>query len=429
LHGKHFVRCKRAHTTEIGYTVNARSDPRWDRTTGPAEKKLHVTAIIVAAGRGERAGSAAPKQYRQLAGEPVLRRSLRLFAAHPEVQTVQPVIDLDHAEHFRQASQGLERLRVAVAGGNTRQASVLAGLIAIESAVPDIVLVHDAARPFASRELVDRALAAVRVTGAAVPALPVRDTIKSVGTDGIVKETLDRSGLRAIQTPQAFAFDPLLAAHRRAMEAGRNDFPDDASLVEWAGLKVITFPGDANNLKLTDANDFERAFAMAAATLDVRTGTGFDVHRFGPGDHVVLGGIKIPHVNGLIGHSDSDVLLHAVTDAILGAIAEGDIGRHFPPSDPQWRGASSDRFLAHAVSLVRARQGKIAHIDATILCEAPKIAPHAESMRGRIAAVAGIDIAGVSVKATTTEGLGFLGRGEGIAAMATATVRLPWSEA
>ena len=348
----------------------------------------------------------------------------------PDVQTVQPVIDFDHAEHFREASQGLERLRAAVAGGETRQASVLAGLIAIEPVGPEIVLVHDAARPFASRELVDRALAAVKATGAAVPALPVSDTIKSVDADGIVKETLDRSRLRAIQTPQAFAFEPLLAAHRRAAKAGRNDFPDDASLAEWAGLKVTTFPGDANNLKLTDANDFVRAFAIEAAmTPDVRTGTGFDVHRFGPGDHVMLGGVKIAHVNGLIGHSDADVLLHAITDAILGTIAEGDIGTHFPPSDPQWRGASSDRFLAHAVSLVHARQGKIAHVDATILCEAPKIAPHAEAMRSRIAAVTGIDIARVSVKATTTEGLGFLGRGEGIAAMATATVRLPRSNA
>ena len=208
------------------------------------------------------------------------------------------------------------------------------------------------------------------------------------------------------------------------------DFSDDASLAEWAGLKVTTFPGDANNLKLTDANDFARAFAIEAAmTPDVRTGTGFDVHRFGPGDHVMLGGVRISHVNGLIGHSDADVLLHAITDAILGTIAEGDIGTHFPPSDPQWRGASSDRFLAHAVSLVHARQGKIAHVDATILCEAPKIAPHADAIRSRIAAVAGIDIARVSVKATTTEGLGFLGRGEGIAAMATATVRLPRSNA
>ena len=391
---------------------------------------MHVAAIIVAAGRGERAGSASPKQYRQLAGEPVVRRSLRLFAAHPDVQTVQPVIDFDHAEQFREASQGLERLRAAVAGGETRQASVLAGLIAIEPVAPEIVLVHDAARPFASRELVDRALAAVKATGAAVPALPVSDTIKSVDADGIVKETLDRSRLRAIQTPQAFAFGPLLAAHRRAAKAGHHDFSDDASLAEWAGLKVTTFPGDANNLKLTDANDFEWAFAIEAAmTPDVRTGTGFDVHRFGPGNHVMLGGVRISHVNGLIGHSDADVLLHAITDAILGTIAAGDIGTHFPPSDPQWRGASSDRFLAHAVSLVHARQGKIAHVDATILCEAPKIAPHAEAMRSRIAAVAGIDVARVSVKATTTEGLGFLGRGEGIAAMATATVRLPRSNA
>jgi 2-C-methyl-D-erythritol 4-phosphate cytidylyltransferase/2-C-methyl-D-erythritol 2,4-cyclodiphosphate synthase len=388
---------------------------------------LRVAAIIVAAGRGERAGSASPKQYRQLGGEPVLRHSLRLFAAHPEVQAVQPVIDFNHAEHFREASQGLE-LRTAVAGGDTRQASVLAGLVAIESASPEIVLVHDAARPFASRELVDRALAAVRTTGAAVPALPVSDTIKSVDANGFVTETLDRVRLRAIQTPQAFAFAPLLAAHRRAADTGRSDFPDDASLAEWAGLKVTTFAGDANNLKLTDANDFARALAIdAAMTPDVRTGTGFDVHRFGPGDHVMLGGVRIPHTNGLIGHSDADALLHAITDAILGTIAEGDIGTHFPPSDPQWRGASSDRFLAHAVSLMHARQGKIAHVDATILCEAPRIAPHAEAMRSRIANIAGIDTACVSVKATTTEGLGFLGRGEGIAAMATATVRLPRS--
>jgi 2-C-methyl-D-erythritol 4-phosphate cytidylyltransferase/2-C-methyl-D-erythritol 2,4-cyclodiphosphate synthase len=352
-----------------------------------------------------------------------------LFAAHPDVCSVQPVINPDHTEHFRLASQGLAKLRPAVAGGATRQASVLAGLIAIESDRPKIVIVHDAARPFASRELVDRAIAAVKMSIAAVPVMPVTDTIKRVDASGLVSETLDRVSLRTIQTPQAFAFEPLLAAHRRAAAAGRDDFPDDGALAEWAGMKVTTFAGESNNLKLTDSSDFARTLAIeAGASPDVRTGTGFDVHRFGPGDHVLLGGVPISHTAGLIGHSDADALLHAITDAILGAIAEGDIGKHFPPSDPQWRGAQSERFLAHAVSLVRMRGGKIAHIDATILCETPKIAPHALAIRERIAAIVEIDASRVSVKATTTEGLGFLGRGEGIAAIATATVRLPWSE-
>ncbi|MEX0589832.1 MAG: 2-C-methyl-D-erythritol 2,4-cyclodiphosphate synthase, partial [Xanthobacteraceae bacterium] len=219
-----------------------------------------------------------------------------------------------------------------------------------------------------------------------------------------------------------------LDAHRRAAKAGRNDFPDDAALAEWAGLQVTTFAGEAGNLKLTGPDDFARALALDTMSLsDVRTGTGFDVHAFGPGDHVMLGGVKIPHVKALMGHSDADVLLHALTDAVLGAIAEGDIGKHFPPSDPKWRGASSDQFLAHAVALLSARGGRVAHLDATILCEAPKIAPHADAIRTRIAAIAGIEASRVSVKATTTEGLGFLGRGEGIAAMAMATVRIPWS--
>ncbi|MEX2127967.1 MAG: bifunctional 2-C-methyl-D-erythritol 4-phosphate cytidylyltransferase/2-C-methyl-D-erythritol 2,4-cyclodiphosphate synthase [Xanthobacteraceae bacterium] len=389
---------------------------------------MRVAAIIVAAGRGERAGGGLPKQFRPLGGETVLRRSLRLFAAHPQVEAVQPVIDRAQDAAYAALAQGIGKLLAPVTGGATRQGSVRAGLEAIAETAPEIVLVHDAARPLASATLVDRALDAVAVTGAAVPALALPDTIKRVDADGRVTETLDRSALRAIQTPQVFSFARLLDAHRRAAKAGRNDFPDDAALAEWAGLQVTTFAGEAGNLKLTGPDDFARALALDTMSLsDVRTGTGFDVHAFGPGDHVMLGGVKIPHVKALMGHSDADVLLHALTDAVLGAIAEGDIGKHFPPSDPKWRGASSDQFLAHAVALLSARGGRVAHLDATILCEAPKIAPHADAIRTRIAAIAGIEASRVSVKATTTEGLGFLGRGEGIAAMAMATVRIPWS--
>lgn len=389
---------------------------------------MRVAAIIVAAGRGERAGEGPPKQFRPLGGEPVLRRSLRLFAAHEAVEAVQPVIDPAFEPQYQQAATGLDKLLSPVPGGATRQQSVRAGLLALEKSSPDIVLVHDAARPLASPALVDRALTAVKKTGAAIPALPLADTIKRVDASGRVLETLDRSGLRAIQTPQVFTFKPLLEAHRKAAEAGRSDFTDDAALAEWAGIEVTTFAGEAGNLKLTTSEDFQRTAALEAMALsDVRTGTGFDVHAFGPGDHVMLGGVKVPHTKGVVGHSDADVLLHALTDAVLGAIADGDIGKHFPPSDPQWRGASSDIFLAHAAKRVAERGGRIVHLDATVLCEEPKIGPHYDAVRARVASIARIDVSRVSVKATTTERLGFLGRGEGIAAMATATVRLPWS--
>jgi 2-C-methyl-D-erythritol 4-phosphate cytidylyltransferase/2-C-methyl-D-erythritol 2,4-cyclodiphosphate synthase len=386
---------------------------------------MQSAAIIVAAGRGERAGG--PKQYRLLRGEPVLRHVLRLFVAHPGIDAVQPVIHAADEADFRAAAAGIDCLP-PVAGGATRQASVRAGLEALAGENPALVLVHDAARPLASPALVDRALAAARESGAAVPVLPVIDTIKRVDAAGRVVETVAREALRAVQTPQAFAFAPLLEAHRRAEQEGRNDFTDDAALMEWAGASVVTFPGEAGNLKLTTPDDFARAAALDVAALgDVRTGTGFDVHAFEPGNHIMLGGVKIPYNKGLIGHSDADVLLHALTDAVLGAIAEGDIGVHFPPSDARWRGAPSDQFLAYAVKLVKARGGRVAHLDATVLCEAPKIGPHRDAIRASIARIAGIKIAQVGVKATTTEGLGFLGRGEGIAAQASATVRLPWS--
>jgi 2-C-methyl-D-erythritol 4-phosphate cytidylyltransferase/2-C-methyl-D-erythritol 2,4-cyclodiphosphate synthase len=387
-----------------------------------------VAAVVVAAGRGLRAGGDMPKQYRRLAGEPAIRASLRLFAQHPEVSMVQAVIHPDDGARFGAAAAGL-KLLAPVFGGATRQASVRAGLEAVAPLRPDLVLIHDAARPYASAALVTRAIVAVAATGAAVPVMPLADTIKSVDATGrLIEATLDRAILRTVQTPQAFAFAPVLAAHRRAAANGREDFTDDAALAEWAGLKVAAFDGEAGNVKLTTAEDVARAEREHAAALaDTRTGSGFDVHAFAAGDHVMLAGVRIPHDRGLTGHSDADVALHALTDAVLGALAEGDIGAHFPPSDPQWRGAPSDRFLAFAVERVRARGGRIAHLDLTIVCEAPRVGPHRDAMRARIAAIAGLDLARVAVKATTSERLGFTGRGEGIAAMATATVRLPWS--
>ena len=387
-----------------------------------------VAAIVVAAGRGLRAGGDLPKQYRQLANAPVIRPSLAVLAGHYEISMVQPVIHPGDAALFAAAGAGLELL-APVHGGATRQASVRAGLEALAGRRPDIVLVHDAARPFATPALVARAIAAAAKTGAAVPTLAIADTVKTVDASGAVTGTIPREGLRIVQTPQAFDFAALLDAHRRAQAAGREDFTDDAALAEWAGLKVATFEGEAGNVKLTTNEDFARAQAAQLAVLsDVRTGFGFDVHQFADGDYVWLGGLRIPHTRGVSGHSDADVVLHALVDAILGALAEGDIGVHFPPSDPQWRGASSDRFLSFAVERVGARGGRIAHLDATVVCEAPRIGPHRDAMRARIAEIAGIAPARVAVKATTSERLGFTGRGEGIAAFANATVRLPWSD-
>jgi 2-C-methyl-D-erythritol 4-phosphate cytidylyltransferase/2-C-methyl-D-erythritol 2,4-cyclodiphosphate synthase len=304
---------------------------------------------------------------------------------------------------------------------------VRAGLEALAAHAPDIVLIHDAARPFVTAAVISRAIVAARAHGAAIPVVPVTDTIKEVDGTGHVAGTPDRTRLRLAQTPQAFRFAPLLAAHRRAAAEGRHDFTDDAALAEWAGLTVATFEGDAANMKLTTAEDFTREDARLMAALgDVRSGTGFDVHAFAGGDHVMLCGVRVPHSHGLAGHSDADVGLHALVDAILGALAEGDIGAHFPPSDPQWKGAPSDRFLLHACDRVRAHGGIIAHLDVTLICEAPKVGPHRDAMRARIAAITGIGVERVSVKATTTEKLGFAGRREGIAAQAVATLRLPW---
>jgi 2-C-methyl-D-erythritol 4-phosphate cytidylyltransferase/2-C-methyl-D-erythritol 2,4-cyclodiphosphate synthase len=396
---------------------------------------MSVAAIIVAAGRGTRAGGAIPKQFQPLAGKSVLARTLNVFLSHRAVAQVQPVIqpydrDLFDATLGQLSAAPGDRLAAPVAGGATRQDSVRKGLEALArtETVPSVVLVHDAARPFASPALIDRAITAARSHGAAVPGIPVADTIKVVREDGAVAATPPRNSLRAIQTPQAFAFMPLLDAHRAAAAAGLDSFTDDGALAEWAGIPVTVFAGEPGNTKLTDASDLseaERRLAGASAPRVTRVGTGFDVHAFAPGDHLWLGGVRIAHERGVMAHSDGDVVLHALTDAVLGALGEGDIGVHFPPSDAAWRGASSDRFLAFAAERVRLLGGVIDHLDTTVLCEAPRIGPYRDAMRRRIAEIAGIGLACVSIKATTTEKLGFIGRGEGLAAQALATVRLP----
>jgi 2-C-methyl-D-erythritol 4-phosphate cytidylyltransferase / 2-C-methyl-D-erythritol 2,4-cyclodiphosphate synthase len=383
-----------------------------------------VAALIVAAGRGLRAGADAPKQYRRLGGLPVLCRTLLPFLADDRIGTTLVVIGAgDGARYDDAIGQVPQAIRIRLAepieGGETRQDSVRAGLEALAAAgFAGSVLVHDAARPLVSPALIERALAASTEHVAAIPALAVTDTVKRVDAAGLIDETLPREQLVFVQTPQAFAFEPLLAAHRAAQAAEARGFTDDSA----------TFPGDPMNLKLTYPGDFEQAEQRFARPLVTRTGTGYDVHAFAEGDHIWLGGIRIPHNRGVTAHSDGDVALHALTDALLGALADGDIGSHFPPSDPQWRGASSDRFLAFAAERVRQRGGRIDHLDLTIVCEGPKVGPHRDTIRARIAEIAGLRSDQVGVKATTSERLGFTGRGEGVVALATATIRLPEPE-
>jgi 2-C-methyl-D-erythritol 4-phosphate cytidylyltransferase/2-C-methyl-D-erythritol 2,4-cyclodiphosphate synthase len=314
-------------------------------------------------------------------------------------------------------------------GGATRQASVHAGLEALAGEKPDIVLIHDAARPFVSQALISRAIDAAGRTGAAIPTIAVTDTVKLVDDGGYVEATPERARLRIAQTPQAFRYDVILEAHRRAAREGRSDFTDDAALAEWMGLTVATFEGDVANMKLTTPEDFVREESRLAAGLgDIRTGTGYDVHAFGTGDHLMICGVRVPHTKGFLAHSDGDVGLHALVDAILGALADGDIGSHFPPSDMKWKGASSDQFLKYAVERVTARGGRVANLEVTLICERPKIGPLRDTMRARISEITGVNVSRVAVKATTSEKLGFTGREEGIAATASATIRLPWSE-
>src|SRR3954469_15332430 len=391
-------------------------------------KPERTAAILVAAGRGLRAGAGGPKQYREIGGQTVIFRAMEAFCRHPDVFAVQPVVNPDDSAVFNAAVAGL-RHQPPTKGGATRQASVHAGLEALAASSPDVVLIHDAARPFVTPALISRAIDAADVTGAAVPAIAVTDTIKLIGASGHVEATPDRARLRIAQTPQAFRFDVILDAHRRAAKDGRSDFTDDAALAEWAGLTVATLEGNPANMKLTTPEDFVRKEARLGAMLgDIRTGTGYDVHAFGDGDHLMICGVRVPHSKGFLAHSDGDVGLHALVDAILGALADGDIGSHFPPSDPRWKGASSDRFLKYAVERVTARGGRVANLEVTMICERPKIGPLRDTMRARIAEITGVDISRIAVKATTSERLGFTGREEGIAATASATIRLPWSE-
>ncbi len=386
-----------------------------------------TAAILVAAGRGLRAGGGGPKQYRTIGGKTVIFRAMEAFCRHPDVSAVQPVLHPDDTAMFNAACDGL-RHQPPTAGGATRQASVHAGLEALAGEKPDVVLIHDAARPFVSQGLISRAIEAAGRTGAAIPAIAVADTIKLVDGIGNIEATPERARLRIAQTPQAFKYDTILEAHRRAAREGRADFTDDAALAEWVGLTVATFEGDVMNMKLTTPEDFVREEARLGAMLgDIRTGTGYDVHAFGEGDHVWICGVRVPHTRGFLAHSDGDVGLHALVDAILGALADGDIGSHFPPTDMKWKGASSDQFLKYAIERVTARGGRIANLEVTLICERPKIGPLRDTMRARIAEISGVDISRVAVKATTSERLGFTGREEGIAATASATVRLPWS--
>ena len=378
-------------------------------------------ALIVAAGRGSRFGGPLPKQYASLAGQPVLRRTLEVLRATPGIDRLQVVIAAGDEPLYQAAVEGLD-LPPPVIGGVSRQQSVLNGLEALAGQPPDLVAIHDAARPFVRVSDILACLEALEpgVDGA-VLGVPLADTLKRVDESGRLAGTVPRDGLWRAQTPQVFRFARLLDAHRAAAGLGAVEataLTDDAAVAERAGLRLVMVQGHDDNRKLTTTDDMMQTF-------ETRTALGFDVHGFAPGDRVMLGGVAIPHDQALDGHSDADVALHALTDAVLGTIAAGDIGKHFPPSDPQWRGASSDRFLRHAVGLVRDAGGRIVHLDLTIVCEAPRVGPYRDAMIEAIAGIAGIDRARVSVKATTTEGLGFTGRREGIAAQAVATVELP----
>ncbi|MCW5751417.1 MAG: bifunctional 2-C-methyl-D-erythritol 4-phosphate cytidylyltransferase/2-C-methyl-D-erythritol 2,4-cyclodiphosphate synthase [Alphaproteobacteria bacterium] len=379
-------------------------------------------ALIVAAGRGTRIGGEIPKQYLPLLGQPILRHTLEAFLRHEAIDRVRVVIHPDDRDLYDAAAAGLDLLE-PVPGGASRQESVRLGLESLTPLSPDIVLIHDGARPLVSPAIISATIAALATHPGAIAAVPMADTLKK-DMQGQAKAGPDRTGLWRAQTPQTFRFADILASHR---QAGGTDLTDDAAVAERAGLAVALVAGEEENLKVTNPADLARAERLLLQRLgDTRTGSGYDVHAFGGSDRkLMLCGIEVPHERGLAGHSDADVALHALTDAVLGAIAEGDIGHHFPPSDPKWKGASSDRFLAHAASLVAARGGIIAHVDVTIVCERPKIGPHRAAMQARLAAILGIAADRVSVKATTTERLGFTGRGEGIAALATATVRLP----
>ena len=390
---------------------------------------MTIGIVIVAAGRGERAGAPeeGPKQYRPIGGRPVIAHTLERFLSWPRCGPVVVVIHPDDQALFAAATTdvaGTERIITAF-GGDTRQRSVFEGLRALAATSATHVMIHDAARPFSSHDLLDR-IADLLVLGeeAVLPAIAVSDTLKRSGTDGLVHETVSRAGLYAAQTPQSFRLAAIRAAHEKAATLRRADFTDDASIAEWAGLAVRLVEGSPENIKLTLKRDIDLADEKlsGSALPDVRTGNGYDVHQLEPGDGVTLCGILIAHDQRLKGHSDADVALHALTDALLATCGAGDIGDHFPPSDMQWKGAPSKIFLEHAAKLVREHGGTIMNADISLIAEAPMIGPHRQAMRENLATILGISLDRCSVKATTNEKIGFVGRREGIAAIATATV-------
>ncbi len=382
---------------------------------------IRNAAIIVAAGRGHRLGGEIPKQYLKIGNVSVLRLTVEAFMKNPNIDHIQIIIHPDDIELYNDAVGDLN-LPTPVNGGDNRQQSVLNGLEALGELSPEYVFIHDAARPFISQNLMNQLAIEVEKSGAVIPAIKMTDTVKYMAADHI-DSTLDRGLLYAAQTPQAFRYKPIFMAHRRFEN---EQMTDDSMIAEKSGLKVRIIPGDKENFKITTEDDLKKAGSMTGNTYtDVRVGYGVDVHAFEEGDHVILGGVKIDHTKKLKGHSDADVALHAITDAILGAIAKGDIGDHFPPSDDKWKGASSDIFLKHAAKLVDEMDGVIANIDITIICEEPKIGPHRELIRDKISEIIDLDIDRVSVKATTTEKLGFTGEKKGIMVQAIATIRLP----
>lgn len=392
-------------------------------------REKSIAVIVVAAGKGERAsacGPPEPKQYRVVGGEAVLKRAIGKMLSATGVTSVLTVIHADHVERYADLGLSDPRLLPPVLGGQTRQASVLEGLKALAPMRPDLVLIHDAARPFVHPHVVADIVKTLERFDGALPVAAVTDTIKRSLDGEIVATTEDRSQLFAAQTPQGFRFSPIFSAHMRASTI-RRQFTDDAEIAEWAGLRVAMVAGHADSFKITHPQDFARAERIIAGdiTMETRVGTGFDVHPFEPGDGVWLGGVLIAHDKKLKGHSDADVALHALTDAILGAIGEGDIGVHFPPSDMQWKGAASVVFLKHAGKLVAERGGRVVNLDVTIVCEAPRIAAHVPAMREVIGAALGIATSRIAVKATTSEQLGFTGREEGIVAMASASIEVP----
>ncbi len=398
---------------------------------GSSSEPPKAAVVIVAAGRGERAGTAeGPKQYRPVGGRPVVTHTLEAFLRHPRIGRIVVAIHPDDEELFSAAASGLGEGRiVTIHGGPTRQESTRLALLALREEAPEVVLIHDGVRPFVDPELIDRTIDAIDARQGALPSMQVAETLKRMNGDGNVGETVPRAGLYAAQTPQGFPYRSILEAHEKALQLGKNDFTDDSAVAEWADIPVRIVTGSPDNVKLTWARDMvladQRLGYGRPSFPDVRTGNGYDVHSFEPGNSVTLCGVEIPHHKKLSGHSDADVALHALTDALLATCGAGDIGTHFPPSDPQWKGAASRIFLEHAVAIVRSQGGRIANVDITLICEAPRVGPHREAMTQALSEMVGVAGSRVSVKATTNERLGFVGREEGIAAIATASVVFP----